>query len=200
MPLPRPDEGGTSLQGRAEADLRFIRQAMERSATFTAVPGVGGVAMGVVALVAGAAAGGQASAGRWLAVWLVAAAVALAIGVETMRRKAVRAGVPLTGAAGRRFAVALAAPLVAGAALTAGLWRHDAWALMPPVWLLLYGAGVLTGGAFSVAPLRVLGLCFMAVGAAALVTPASWGNAWLMAGFGALQVGFGWFIARRHGG
>ncbi len=173
---------------------------MERSATFTAVPGVGGVAMGVVALAAGAAAGGQASAGRWLAVWLVAAAVALAIGVETMRRKAVRAGVPLTGAAGRRFAVALAAPLVAGAALTAGLWRHDAWALMPPVWLLLYGAGVLTGGAFSVAPLRVLGLCFMAVGAAALVTPASWGNAWLMAGFGALQVGFGWFIARRHGG
>lgn len=200
MPLPRRDEAGASLQGRAEADLRFIRQAMERSATFTAVPGWGGVAMGVVALAAGAAAGRQASAGRWLAVWLAAAAVALAIGVETMRRKAARAGVPLAGAAGRRFAVALAAPLVAGAALTAGLWRHDAWALMPPVWLLLYGAGVLTGGAFSVAPLRVLGLCFMTLGGAALATPASWGNGWLMAGFGVLQVGFGWFIARRHGG
>ena len=48
---------------------------------------------------------------------------------------------------------------------------HGVWALMPPTWLLLYGTGVLTGGTFSVAPMRVLGLLFMALGAAALVTP-----------------------------
>jgi hypothetical protein len=71
---------------------------------------------------------------------------------------------------------------------------------MPPAWLLLYGTGVLTGGAFSVAPLRVLGLAFMALGAAALATPPAWGNLWLALGFGALQIAFGIYIARKHGG
>jgi hypothetical protein len=74
------------------------------------------------------------------------------------------------------------------------------WALIPPTWLLLYGTGVLTGGAFSVAPMRVLGLTFMALGLAALVTPPSWGNVWLGVGFGGLQIAFGLFIAKRHGG
>jgi hypothetical protein len=74
------------------------------------------------------------------------------------------------------------------------------WALIPPTWLLLYGAGVLTGGAFSVAPLRVLGLAFMTLGVAALVTPAEWGDVWLGLGFGGLQIVFGVYVARRHGG
>jgi hypothetical protein len=117
-----------------------------------------------------------------------------------MRRKADRVGVPMTGAPGRRFAMSLAAPLVAGAALTGGLWAQGAWALMPPAWLLLYGAGVVTGGAFSVTPTRVLGLSVMVMGMAALVTPPSWGNVWLGLGFGVLQVAFGIYIAREHGG
>jgi hypothetical protein len=189
-----------SLQGRAAEDLRFIRHAMERSATFTAVPGLGGALMGSIGLVAAVIAARQPSGGRWLLVWLIAAAVAIVVGLVLMRRKGIRAGVPIGGAPGRRFAIGLAAPLVAGAALTAGLWWHGAWWLMPPVWLLLYGAGGVTGGAFSVAAVRVMGLCFMALGLMALVTPPSWGNVWLGLGFGALQVGFGTYIARRHGG
>jgi hypothetical protein len=59
---------------------------------------------------------------------------------------------------------------------------------------------VLTGGAFSVAPMRVLGLLFMALGVAAMLTPPSMGNVWLGIGFGALQVVFGLYIAKRHGG
>ena len=74
------------------------------------------------------------------------------------------------------------------------------WALIPPTWLLLYGTGVLMGGAFSVTPMRVLGLAFMTLGVAALVTPVEWGNAWLGLGFGGLQIVFGVYIARRHGG
>lgn len=189
-----------SIQGRAADDLRFIRHAMERSATFTAVPGLGGALMGSIGLAAAAGAAFQPTAERWIASWLVAAAAAIPVGLLLMRRKGMRAGVPLGGAPGRRFAISLAAPLVAGAALTAGLWWHGAWALMPPVWLLLYGTGVVTGGAFSVAPVRVMGWCFMALGLFALVTPPSWGNVWLALGFGALQVGFGIYIARRHGG
>jgi hypothetical protein len=199
MPRPEPAEVDSFADHAAET-LQFIRHAMERSATFTAVPGIGGAVMGGIGLVAAAVAALQPTTERWLAVWLGAAVVALITGVVAMRRKAARVGVPLTGAPGRRFALSLSAPLLAGAALTLGLWMHGVWTLMPPAWLLLYGTGVLTGGAFSVAPMRVLGLAFMALGCIALVTPPSWGNAWLAFGFGALQVAFGLYIARRHGG
>src|SRR4029453_2484327 len=104
------------------------------------------------------------------------------------------------GAVGRRFALSLAAPLVAGAALTWGVWMRGEWTLMPAVWLLLYGPGVLAGGVFSVAAVRLLGLSFMALGVAALVTPPTWGNVWLGIGFGGLQVVLGLYIAKRHGG
>lgn len=189
-----------SLEGRAAEDLRYIRQAMERSSTFTAVPGLGGAAMGAIGLAAAAIAAVQPSAERWLATWIGAAAVALVVGVVAMRRKAARAGVPLTGAVGRRFALSLSAPLVAGAALTVALARAGNWSLMPPVWLLLYGTGVVTGGVVSVPIVLVVGLSFMGLGALALVTPGEWGNVWLGLGFGALHVGFGLYIARKHGG
>ncbi len=96
--------------------------------------------------------------------------------------------------------MSLAAPLVAGAALTWGVWLHDGWALIPGVWLLLYGTGVLAGGVFSVAAVRLLGVAFMALGIVALATPPAWGNVWLGVGFGGLQLVFGLYIARRHGG
>jgi hypothetical protein len=190
----------TSFGEHAEESLHFIRQTMERSSTFTAVPGVGGAGMGLVGLAAAVLAATERSTERGLVVWLVAAAVALAIGVTSVWRKATRLGAPLAGAVGRRFAISFAAPLVAGAALTCGAWTHDDWALVPSVWLLLYGTGVLAGGVFSVAAVRWLGLMFMALGVAALLTPAAWGNIWLGIGFGGLQIGFGLYIARRHGG
>jgi hypothetical protein len=190
----------SSVGDQAAANLSFIRHAMERGSTFTAVPGRGGMAMGAIGLAAAAMSAVQPSAERWLAVWLTAAAVAFVVGVWTMRAKARRLGLALAGAQARRFALSLAAPLVAGAALTIGLMQHGAWALMPSMWLLLYGAGVITGGAFSIAPMRVLGMLFMALGLTALFTPPTWGNVWLGLGFGAMQIGFGWQIARAHGG
>lgn len=189
-----------SFGEHAEESLQFIRRTMERSSTFTAVPGLGGAGMGVVGLAAAVLAAGQPSRARWLIVWLMAAAVALAIGAAAIWRKAARIGAPLTGAVGRRFATTLAAPLVAGAALTWGVWRHDDRALMPAVWLLLYGTGLLVGGVVSVAPVRLLGVAFMALGVAALATPPAWGDVWLGTGFGVLQIGFGLYIARKHGG
>ena len=167
---------------------------------FTAVPGLGGAAMGVVGVAAAVIGSIQPTAERWLATWLIAAVVAFGIGLVSMLRKAARGGVPLTGAVGRRFALSLSAPLAAGAALTAGLWMAGHWSLMPAVWLLLYGTGVVTGGTLSVPAVAVAGLCFMLLGVAALITPPPWGNLWLGAGFGAVHMVFGLYVARKHGG
>src|SRR5918997_1375479 len=120
---PEPAEVGSFAEHAAE-NLQFIRHAMERSSTFTAVPGMGGAAMGSIGLLAAITAATQPSAERWLAVWLVAAGIALCVGVFAMRRKGLRLGAPLTGASGRRFALSLSAPLLAGAAMTVGLWMH----------------------------------------------------------------------------
>lgn len=197
---PRRQVPITSVADRAESHLEFIRRTMERSSTFTAVPGIGGVRMGGIGLAAALIAARQSTPARWLIVWLSAAAVALLVGVAAMRSKASSLGSPLTGAVARRFAMGLAAPLVAGAVITSTLWRVGAHSVMPSAWLLLYGAGVLTGGMFSAPIVRATGAAFMALGLAAALTPSHWGNVWLALGFGGLHIVFGIQIARHHGG
>ena len=181
-------------------NIRFIRETMDRSTSFTAVPGKGGVAMGVTALIAAGIAGQTASIEMWLATWALAALVALAIGVGAMSLKARAANLPMFSGAGRKFALSLSPPLLAGAFLTVALYQQGVVPPLAGVWLLLYGVGVVTAGAFSVRIVPLMGLCFMALGAATLFSPAAWANACLAAGFGGLHIVFGWIIARRHGG
>ena len=195
-----PGDTPHSISSRAADDLTFIRSAMERSSAFTAVPGVGGVVIGAVGLVTAAVAARQADPDRWLMTWLVAAFFGLIIELGAMIRKARRAGLILTGLNTRRFALGIAASLIAGAAITYRLWTVRGFTVMAPVWLLLYGSGVLSAGMFSVPVIRALGACFMATGLAAVITPPEWGNLWLAVGFGGLHVAFGAYIARKLGG
>lgn len=193
-------EPPVALHDRAMDDLRFIRQTMERAGSFTAVPGRGGVAIGVVALAAALLASQQPTPGRWLAVWLASAVVAVLIGAGTMVLKARRARVPLSTGPGRKFWLSFLPPATVAAALTLALYERGAVALLPALWLLSYGAAMITAGAFSVRVVPLMGIGFMVLGALALVTPAAWGDAWMAAGFGGLFIIFGILIARRHGG
>ena len=184
----------------ALAQLRYIRQTMERSGEFTAVPGWGGFWMGVTALGASWLAARQASPAGWLTVWLAEMGLAVAIGGLAIWRKTHHGDRSLFTAPGRRFFLSFAPPVAAGAVLSAALIRLQLAGVLPGLWLLLYGAGVTTAGAFSVRVVPLMGLCFMGLGAGALAAPAEFGNLFLAAGFGGLQIGFGVWIARRYGG
>jgi hypothetical protein len=182
------------------ADLRFIRDTMERSAAFTAVSGWGQVLLGATALIAAWFAAVQSSPFAWLRVWLAEGLLAAAIGLLACTWKANRRGLPLFSGPARKVALGLAPPLFAGAFLTFLLFRAGLQSALPATWLLLYGAGIMTGGAFSVPIVPVMGLCFMLLGGLAVLAPALWGNWFLAAGFGGLHILFGLLIARRHGG
>ncbi len=192
-----------ALHDRAAEQLTYIRDVMARAGQFTAVPGWGGAAMGVTALGAAVVASRQPSPTRWLAVWLAEAVVAMTIGAVAIVRKAgsrahaVRA---VHSGPGRRFVLAFAPPLLAGVILTATLSRLHAIDALPATWMLLYGAGVVCGGAFSVRPVPLMGLAFMALGTVAAAAPAAWADWLLAAGFGGLHIVFGVLIGRRYGG
>jgi hypothetical protein len=173
---------------------------MEGGAAFTAVPGWGGVGMGLTALVAAWLAAGQPTAERWLLVWTLEALIAVAIGAVAIYRKASRADLPVLSGVGRKFLLSFLPPALAAAVLTVALWQAGADSLLPGAWLLLYGAAVVTAGTFSVKIVPVMGTCFMVLGVFALLAMPAAGDLAMAVGFGGLHIVFGTIIARRHGG
>jgi hypothetical protein len=189
-----------ALHDRAMDNLRFIRETMERSASFTAVSGRGGVVMGLVALLAAILARNDTGSATWVAIWMVAAAVSLGLASLLIARKARDAGLTLLSGPGRKFAWNVTPPLVVGGLLTVALLGAGATELLPATWLLLYGTGVVTGGAFSVLIVPLMGLTFMALGTMALFASPALGNAFMAVGFGGLHIVFGTIIWRKYGG
>ena len=190
----------TAMHERAAESIEFIRETMVRSASFTAVPGQGGIVMGGIGVLTAVMASRAETPERWLATWLVAAVVAAPIGLAATIVKAKRHHVALWSASGRRFMQGFLPALVAGAALTLALVRADRVELLPPTWLLLYGAGILAGATASISVLTWVGALFMALGVGAVATVGQWPDVWLGAGFGGLQIIFGIIIMRKHGG
>ena len=200
-PLPsRPSAEPPALHARAMDNLEFIRDTMERAGAFTAVSGWGMVAVGISAIGAAALAASQTSPVAWLIVWLAEALLSVVISGWAISRKARRARMPLLSGPGRKFAMSFAPPIVVGAALTAVLYQSALIALLPGLWLMLYGTGVITGGAFSVRIVPVMGLCFLSAGIVSILLPLNWSDIILALTFGGLHIAFGIPIARRHGG
>ena len=199
-PIRPPQPEPVAIEARALDNLRYIRSAMERAGAFTAVPGVGGIALGSTALAVAAVARHMGNGKAWLAAWLGEAVIACLIGVAAAARKAHKAGMPLLSGPGRKFLLGFAPPLLAGALLTLVFFREGLLGPLPGIWLLLYGTGVLCGGAASVKVVPMMGICFMAIGALALFAPPAWGNAMLAAGFGGLHILFGILIKVKYGG
>lgn len=195
-----PQDAPLALHDRAMDNLRYIRETMERSGSFTHVSGAGSVLMGLVALAAAALAAGAADATEWITIWLVAAGMSLGIATLSIVRKSRSDGISILSGPARKFAWSVIPPLAAGGVLTLALVRGGSLDLLPGMWLLVYGTSVVTGGAHSVRPVPAMGAAFMLAGLGALLTPASWGQVWMAGGFGGLHVLFGAVIWRKHGG
>jgi hypothetical protein len=205
-----------ALHDKAIEDLSFIRRTMEGAAAFTDVPGWGLVGVGSVALGAAAIANLQPTPVRWLATWITTAAVCGAIGLVTMWQKLRRRGAergaentaPVLSIPARKFLLGFWPSILAGAVVTfalvdplvPGIDTRLTERVMPGLWLLLYGVGVTTAGAYSIRAVPLMGLGFIGLGTVALFLPAVDGDLMMALGFGVLQVVFGYRIARRYGG
>lgn len=187
-----------ALSDRALDHLAFIRSAMESAGSFTSVPGRGGIAMGLTAILAAVLV--HYSPENWFRLWVLDALVAAAIGGWFMQRKAATLGQKLASGVGRRFLLNLGPALLAAAVLSFALQRNGNADLVPGTWLLLYGVAVVSGGAFSVRPVLVMGMSFVVLGAVTLLSPFAWANSLLATGFGGLHIVFGSIIVRRYGG
>src|SRR4029078_1729734 len=161
-----------ALHERAMDNLRYIRETMERATAFTAISGWGEVAIGATAILASVIAARQSAFKMWLAVWVGEGAILLLIAGCSMDRKARAVQMPLVSGPGRKAVFSLSPPIIAGGLLTIVLYRAGLTNDITGVWLLLYGTGVITGGMFSVGVVPIMGLCFMALGAAALLAAA----------------------------
>lgn len=193
MTLPTHEEHESAKQ-----TLEYIRRTMESASSYTAVAGTGMVGVGLVGLIASGVAARLGNPVD-LRVWLPAAGVAILIAAIANARKASRLSVPLWSGAFRKTAWVMAPVLIAGGLLTVALSRQGAPALIPGMWLALYGAGVTAGGTLSIRAVRAMGVTVLALGAAALLAP-QWGAPLLAAGFGVLHLVFGILLITRHGG
>jgi len=158
-PIRAPGDEPPALHTRAMDNLRYIRETMEGASAFTGVPGWGGVAMGITAMITALLAARQSTQDRWLAIWIGEAVISFCIAAWAVSRKARRAAIPLLSKPGRKFALSFSPPMIAGLLLTLALYRAGLAAMLPGAWLLLYGAAVTNAGAFSVKIVPTMGLC-----------------------------------------
>src|SRR5687767_5884487 len=196
---PRPSNP-PEMQARAMDNLRFIRETMEAAGTFTAVSGWGQVVIGLSAVVAALIAARFAGSTEWVLVWAAEAFLALLISVWFMYNKAKSASLPLLTGSARKLLFSFSPVFVVGIVVTFAFMQRGMYALLPGIWMLLYGTGVVAAGAFSVRIVPVMGAAFIVAGAGTLFAPAAWNTVLMILSFGLLHIVFGVLIARRHGG
>jgi hypothetical protein len=197
-PTPPP-----ALHQYAEENLRFIRATMESATSFTGLSGIGFMLAGFSALAASWIAAQQPSDEAWLGVWMLELLLAASVCFGMTLRKAQQQGMPIWSASGRKLLLAFVPAMTAGGLLTLAFYLQGLVALLPGVWLVLYGAALATAGLWSVSLIPVMGVSFLIMGAGTLLGPLwlPWSpDLLLAAGFGGLHMIFGFIVWRYHGG
>jgi hypothetical protein len=190
-----PSAKTVSLDRHALATLRYIRESMDAAGS-VGVPGSAGFAMGIVGLAAAALSLAPGLAPHWLTIWMLAAPIGALAGWLLLTRSNAMAFLPAAGTPGRKLLLGLAPSVFAGAVMTAVLLTAGVTQAVPGTWLLLYGCALVSASVSTRAIVGWMGVCFAAVGIAALIVPPSFHVLLLGSGFGGLHIFFGILIAR----
>jgi hypothetical protein len=197
--IPIHSEPPVPIESRALGTLAYIRTSIESSSSMD-VPGMAGIVMGIIGVLAAIVVSVPRWAPHWLAIWLFAAPVALLFGGALVARQIARRGHTRYLGPARKFLLCLCPALLAGAVLTWVLWTTRMTSVIPGMWLLLYGCAVLSASTVTIAGIArlicVMGALFVALGSMTFVLPTTVHTAMLGLGFGVLHIIFGVLIGR----
>jgi hypothetical protein len=196
-------EAPAAIESRALGTLDYIRASIESSSSLD-VPGMAGIVMGSIGVLAAIVVSLPRWAPHWLAIWLAAAAVAFVLGGTLVARQITSRGRTRYLGPARKFLLCLCPSLVAGAVLTVVFATSGMTGFIPGTWLLLYGCAVLSASTVTAAGIArlicIMGTLFIALGSMAFALPAAAHTALLGLGFGVLHILFGILIGRAtHG-
>jgi hypothetical protein len=208
--MPRPtavfpiqSEAPAAIESRALGTLAYIRASIESSSSMD-VPGMAGIVMGIIGVLAAIVVSLPRWAAHWLGIWLAAAVVALVLGGALVARQIAQRGHARYLGPVRKFLLCLCPALLAGAVLTVVLVTAGEAHVIPGMWLLLYGCAVLSASTVTTAGIArlicLMGGLFVALGLITFLLPATVHTAMLGLGFGILHIIFGFLIGRlSHG-
>jgi hypothetical protein len=187
------------IESRALGTLAYIRTSIESSSSMD-VPGMAGIVMGIIGLLAAIVVSLPRWGAHWLGIWLAAAAIALVLGGAMVARQIVQRGHARYLGPVRRFLLCLCPALLAGAVLTAVFGTSGMTNVIPGMWLLLYGCAVLSASTVTTAGIArlicIMGALFVALGTMTFALPTTAHTAMLGLGFGVLHIIFGCLIGR----
>jgi hypothetical protein len=204
--MPRPSaafpiqsEAPAAIESRALGTLAYIRASIESSSSMD-LPGMAGIVIGIVGVLAAIVVSLPRWSAHWLGIWLAAAAIALVLGGALVARQMARRGHTRYLGPARKFLLCLCPAILAGAVLTVVLGAAGMTTVIPGMWLLLYGCAVLSASTVTIAGIArlisIMGALFVALGLMTFTLPTVAHTAMLGLGFGVLHIIFGFLIRR----
>jgi hypothetical protein len=197
--FPIESEAPVAIESRALGTLAYIRTSIESSSSMD-VPGMAGIVMGIIGLLAAIVVSLPRWGTHWLGIWLAAAGVAFLLGGGLVARQIVQRGHTRYLGPARKFLLCLCPALLAGAVLTVVFETTRMTAVIPGMWLLLYGCAVLSASTVTIAGIArlicIMGGLFVVLGTITFALPATIHTAMLGLGFGVLHIIFGFLIGR----
>jgi hypothetical protein len=197
---------------QTQTDLQTIRLAIEANTRLTSLSGAALVVSGLISFLAAgltANAGYMTAASRaglagpelgtMVLLWGSAFVMAVTMNLMGMLYRARIDGQPLAARLGKRVLFAMLPALAVGGALTLALALQGQLQSIFGIWMLCYGAALISAGAFSLASVRMLGI-FTLVAGVASVFPGLGVDFLLFTGaFGAGHFLLGVWVGVRHG-
>jgi hypothetical protein len=188
----------------ASQNLESIRMLMERTGRYSNLSGISCMTAGALAL-------GGAAVCRWrmvsfeqpnpawklIAIWAVVLVLAFSQNVVWTFIHARRQGQPVWSHLARMVVLAILPGFFVGGVLTGWAVGQGRYEVLPGIWMLTYGTGVLGAALFAGRTLKVFGLCFLAAGTACLFWR-QWGVECMGASFGLFHIAVGTAIACKY--